>query len=201
MICGIDEAGRGPLAGPVYAAAVILGERGLSIKGIDDSKKLSQGKREALALEIKEKAFAWSVIAIDANIIDQINILQATLQGMHSAFMTLAAQKAKRTAIREIVIDGTQLPKALVAWCGAHAIRLEALPKADATVKEVGAASILAKTARDEFMIAMDARYPGYGFAQHKGYGTAQHLQAIATLGPCELHRKTFAPIAQYSLL
>ncbi|MGL4230563.1 MAG: ribonuclease HII [Casimicrobium sp.] len=197
MRCGIDEAGRGPLAGPVYAAAVVLGARGLAIKGIDDSKKLSEASRDALALEIKENALAWSITAIDANTIDCINILQATLKGMHEAFNALHA----RDEVREIVIDGTQLPKALVAWCKTQSIALRALPKADATVKEVGAASILAKTARDEFMIAMDSKFPGYGFAQHKGYGTQQHMDAIARLGPCELHRKTFAPIAQYSLL
>jgi ribonuclease HII len=197
MRCGIDEAGRGPLAGPVYAAAVVLGERGRAIRGIDDSKKLSESSRDALAAEIKTHALAWAVVAIDASTIDRVNILQATLKGMNESFLQLACVES----VREIVIDGTQLPKPLVAWAKARSVSLNALPKADATVKEVGAASILAKTARDEFMVAMDAKFPGYGFAQHKGYGTPQHLAAITKLGPCELHRKTFAPIAQYSLL
>jgi ribonuclease HII len=202
MICGIDEAGRGPLAGPVYVSAVVLGERGEAIAGIDDSKKLSEAARDALAIEIKAKALAWSIVAIDAATVDRINVLQATLKGMHDAFREVHAKNLHAQAhMREIVIDGTQLPKALVAWCRSNEIALRALPKADATVKAVGAASILAKTARDEFMVAMDAKFPGYGFAQHKGYGTPQHLAAIARLGPCELHRKTFAPIAQYSLL
>jgi ribonuclease HII len=197
MKCGIDEAGRGPLAGPVYAAAVVLGERGATIRGIDDSKKLSESARDALAIEIKGKALAWAVVAIDATTIDRINILQATLKGMHESFVQLSCVDQ----VREVVIDGTQLPKLLIAWTKSRGVALQALPKADALVKEVGAASILAKTARDEFMIAMDAKFPGYGFAQHKGYGTPQHLAAIERLGPCELHRKSFAPIAQYSLL
>ncbi len=197
MKCGIDEAGRGPLAGPVYAAAVVLGERGRAIRGIDDSKKLSEAARDALALEIKEKALGWAVVAIDATTIDRINILQATLKGMHDCFLQLTCVDA----VSDIVIDGTQLPKPLLAWANARKVSLNALPKADALIKEVGAASILAKTARDEFMIAMDAKFQGYGFAQHKGYGTPQHLAALQRLGPCDLHRKTFAPIAQYSLL
>jgi ribonuclease HII len=200
MRCGIDEAGRGPLAGPVYVAAVVLGERGLAIKGIDDSKKLSESKRAALAREIKDAALAWSVVAIDARVIDDINILQATLKGMHDAFDSLRSHRNAFDAIQDIVIDGTQVPKALAAWCAKNSVLLEARPKADATVAEVGAASILAKTARDEFMIEMDAKFPGYGFAQHKGYGTALHMAAIERLGPCELHRKSFAPIAQYAL-
>ncbi len=197
MKCGIDEAGRGPLAGPVYAAAVVLGERGARIAGIDDSKKLSETARSALAVEIKENALGWVVIAVDAAVIDRINILQATLRGMYESFVGLNCLEV----VREVIVDGTQLPKPLIAWAEQRNIALRAMPKADALVKEVGAASILAKTARDAFMIDQDARFPGYGFAKHKGYGTAQHLDAIARLGPCELHRKTFAPIAQYALL
>jgi ribonuclease HII len=197
MLCGIDEAGRGPLAGPVYAAAVVLGPSGLTIAGIDDSKKLSERARDELAIEIKAKALAWAVIAIDAQTIDRINILQATLRGMHQAFDALECADS----VTEIVIDGTQLPKLLVERARTRRFALRALPKADATVKEVGAASILAKTARDAYMVEMHAKFPVYGFAQHKGYGTAQHLEAIRMHGPCELHRKSFAPIAQYSLL
>lgn len=197
MRCGIDEAGRGPLAGPVYVAAVVLGERGLKIGGIDDSKKLSERVRNDLEREIKENALAWSVLAIDRQTIDRVNILQATLAGMHEAFLRLEGVEH----VSEIVIDGTQLPKSLVHWAKEKNLRLTALPKADSLIKEVGAASILAKTARDAYMIAMDATYPQYGFAQHKGYGTPQHLAALREHGPCELHRRTFAPIAQYSLL
>lgn len=197
MRCGIDEAGRGPLAGPVYVAAVVLGERGLAICGIDDSKKLSEAARNDLAVEIKERALAWSVVAVDRHTIDRVNILQATLSGMHDAFLRLECI----TTVSDIVIDGTQLPKALVHWVREKHVSLSALPKADSLVKEVGAASILAKTARDAFMIEMDARFPQYGFAQHKGYGTPQHLAALREHGPCELHRRSFAPVAQYSLL
>ncbi len=197
MICGIDEAGRGPLAGAVYAAAVVLGERGRKIVGIDDSKKLKAATRDALAEQIRAEALAWAIVAVDARAIDQINILQATLKAMRDAFLQLACVDQ----ISEIIIDGTQLPKPLVTWARERRVSLTALPKADATVMEVGAASILAKTARDSYMIEMDAKFPHYGFAQHKGYGTAQHMAAIERFGPCELHRKSFAPIAQYSLL
>jgi ribonuclease HII len=197
MICGIDEAGRGPLAGAVYAAAVVLGERGKKISGIDDSKKIKESQRDALAIEIRSEALAWAVVAVDAHVIDQINILQATLKAMNEAFLQLAS----RDRVSDIIIDGTQLPKALLAWSRENKVKLTALPKADATVMEVGAASILAKTARDKYMIEMDAKFPQYGFAQHKGYGTPQHLAAIERFGPCELHRKSFAPISQYKPL
>jgi ribonuclease HII len=197
MICGIDEAGRGPLAGAVYASAVVLGERGRCIDGIDDSKKLKASQRDALAERIRIDAVAWAVVAVAADVIDRINILQATLHAMNEAFHQLGIQKS----ITEIVIDGTQLPKPLVVWARENAVKLVATPKADATVMEVSAASILAKTARDRYMVEMNAKYPQYGFAQHKGYGTPQHLAAIEKFGPCDLHRKSFAPIAQHSLL
>jgi ribonuclease HII len=197
LICGIDEAGRGPLAGAVYASAVVLGERGRRIVGIDDSKKLKESQRDALADQIRNEAIAWAVVAVDANIIDQINILQATLKAMNEAFHQLSA----RANAREIIIDGTQLPKLLISWARENRVKLTALPKADSTVMEVSAASILAKTARDKYMVEMDAKFPHYGFAQHKGYGTPQHLAAIAKFGPCELHRKSFAPISQYKLI
>jgi ribonuclease HII len=197
MLCGIDEAGRGPLAGPVYVAAVVLGSEGAMISGIDDSKKLSQTRREALAEEIKRRALMWSIVSVDVETIDQINILQATLRGMFESFMSLV----EHDSIQHVVIDGTQLPKDLVAWASSRNVLLEARPKADATVKEVGAASILAKTARDSFMLEMDVQFPQYGFARHKGYGTAAHIAAIEKYGPCDLHRKSFAPIAQYTLL
>lgn len=201
MLCGIDEAGRGPLAGPVYVAAVVLGERGRAIDGINDSKKLTEKRRDELALRIKREALAWSIIAIDERTIDTINILQATLLGMQRAFDALAWRESSNARVAEIVIDGTQLPRSLVTQCATQGIALRAEPKADGNVLEVGAASILAKTARDQHMIDMDARFPHYGFAKHKGYGTAAHLAAIRAHGPCEIHRRSFAPIAQYSLL
>lgn len=196
FVCGVDEAGRGPLAGPVYTAAVILGERGRAIVGITDSKKLTEAKRDRLAVEIKAHALAWAIVAIDVETIDRINILQATLLGMHRAVSQL-----DHARMQAVVIDGTQIPRDLRPWCEAHQIPLSALPKADATVIEVGAASILAKTARDAHMLTLHDEFPHYGFAQHKGYGTAAHMTAINEHGPCSHHRKSFAPIAQWSLL
>jgi ribonuclease HII len=200
MICGIDEAGRGPLAGPVYVAAVVLGADGRSIDGITDSKKLSEAKRAALALAIKSKARAWSVVAIDEATIDSINILQATLLGMQRAYDALRWQPTDVGTVTEIIIDGTQTPRGLSEIAARASISIEARAKADFTVQEVGAASILAKTARDAFMIEAASRFPEYGFERHKGYGTKEHLAAIERFGPCPLHRRSFAPIAQYSL-
>ncbi len=210
FICGVDEAGRGPLAGPVYAAAVILGERGRRIIGINDSKKLSESKRDHLAEEIKAHALAWAIVAIDVETIDRINILQATLLGMHRAVLQLAELQVAESQLVEsqlsasqmceVIIDGTQIPRDLRAWCATNDTALEARPKADATVIEVGAASILAKTARDAHMLTLHDEFPQYGFAQHKGYGTVAHMSAIAKHGPCIHHRRSFAPIAQWSL-
>jgi ribonuclease HII len=196
FICGVDEAGRGPLAGPVYTAAVILGERGRDIVGINDSKKLSESKRDHLAVEIKTHALAWAIVAIDVEMIDRINILQATLLGMYRAVSQLAT-----THMREVIIDGTQIPRELRPWCTTHGIHLAALAKADAAVIEVGAASILAKTARDAYMLTLHDEFPHYGFAKHKGYGTVAHRAAITEHGPCSHHRRSFAPIAQWSLI
>jgi ribonuclease HII len=196
FLCGVDEAGRGPLAGPVYAAAVILGERGRQIVGINDSKKLSEAKRDRLAIEIKMHALAWSVIAVDVATIDRVNILQATMLAMYRAIAQLNA-----AAIERIVIDGTQIPRDLKPWCELHRVTVQALPKADATVIEVGAASILAKTERDAHMLALHQTWPHYGFAAHKGYGTAAHMAALNEHGPCEHHRRSFAPVAQWNLL
>ncbi len=201
MLCGIDEAGRGPLAGPVYVAAVVLGERGRAISGINDSKKLTEKKRDELAVLIKAEAAAWAIVAVDEATIDAINILQATLRGMYLAYDQLQWQHVPPAHVNELVIDGTQLPRDLIARCAKERTRLVALPKADGNYLEVGAASILAKTARDHHMLEMDSRFPGFGFAQHKGYGTAAHMAAIERLGPCSIHRKSFAPIAQYKLL
>lgn len=200
MICGIDEAGRGPLAGPVYVAAVVLGEAGSAIRGINDSKKLSAAKRSELAAMIQAQADAWSIIAIDEQTIDSINILQATLLGMQRAYESLIWRSGDVRAVTSVIVDGTQLPKPLVRSAVAAGISIEARPKADATVIEVGAASILAKTARDQFMMEAAEKYPQYGFEQHKGYGTRAHMEAIERFGPCPLHRRSFAPISQYSL-
>ncbi len=198
LICGVDEAGRGPLAGPVYAAAVILGDAGEAIKGIDDSKKLSAARRDSLAVLIQRDALAWAVSAVDVATIDRINILQATLQAMFAAITELAAKSP--SPIAQIVIDGTQIPRVLKPWCDERGIEAIALPKADATIKAVGAASILAKTARDAYMIALDREFPQYGFAGHKGYGSAQHMAAIEAYGPCIHHRMSFAPMSQRGL-
>jgi ribonuclease HII len=199
LICGVDEAGRGPLAGPVYAAAVILGERGRAIVGIDDSKKLSEAKRDKLAIEIKLHALAWAIVAVDVETIDRINILQATMLAMHRAVSQLDASAI--ASLANIVVDGTHIPRDLKQWCIERNVAVQALPKADATVIEVGAASILAKTERDAHMLELHRQFPHYGFAAHKGYGTATHMAAINDHGPCIHHRRSFAPIAQWKLL
>ncbi|TAG04640.1 MAG: ribonuclease HII [Betaproteobacteria bacterium] len=199
-LCGVDEAGRGPLAGPVYAAAVVLGPKGEAIAGIDDSKKLSAAKRESLAALIERDALAWAVCAVDVATIDRINILQATLQGMFEAVIAAVERASEPINLAQIVIDGTQIPRALKPWCEAHEVELIALPRADATVKAVAAASILAKTARDAYMIALDRDFPQYGFAAHKGYGSARHMAAIEAHGPCPHHRMSFAPMSQRAL-
>lgn len=182
-ICGVDEAGRGPLAGTVVAAAVILDpER--PIAGLADSKKLSARVRERLAVEIKEKAIAWCVAEASAQEIDQINILQATFLAMRRAVAGLVVVPA------HALIDGNRVPPGLV--CTA-----EAIVKGDAKEAAISAASILAKTARDAQMIQMDAHYPVYGFAKHMGYPTPVHLAALKKHGPTPEHRRTFGPVAQ----
>lgn len=178
LIAGVDEAGRGPLAGPVTVSAVILKQ---AIDGLDDSKKLSEKKRMALVALIKKQALAWSVIHIPVETIDQINIFQATLLGMQKAVSILNLQPEK------ILVDGNKTPD--------FGIDSEAIVGGDGKIAAISAASILAKTARDELMLKMDVEFPGYGFAQHKGYGTKQHLAALHSLGPCTHHRKTFAPV------
>ncbi len=197
MICGIDEAGRGPLAGPVFAAAVVLGPEGEAIEGLADSKALSARRREALASAIRARALAWAVVSADVAEIETLNILGATLAAMVRAHAEVARGGL---AFDRVVIDGTQVPRALAAWGEQSRTPVYAQPRADADVSAVSAASILAKTARDDYMIALDARYPGYGFARHKGYGTAEHLDALARLGPCPEHRLSFAPVRQRAL-
>jgi len=181
LVAGVDEAGRGPLAGPLVVAAVILNKR-RRIKGLDDSKKLSEAKREALFPLIVERAVAYSVVVIEREEIDRINIFQATMAGMSRALRGLAP------AATEALIDGNQLPRDLP--CPARAII-----GGDAVEPSISAASILAKVSRDRLMVAMDGHYPGYGFAEHKGYSTPGHLAALQRLGPCAEHRRSFAPV------
>lgn len=195
-LCGIDEAGRGPLAGPVFAAAVVLGALGNEIVGIDDSKKLTGKKRDALALQIKQRAVSWAIASATAEEVDRLNILQATMLAMFRAVSQLRGQ-----SLQKIIIDGTQIPRDLKPWAVTRGIAVVAQPRADAEVREVGAASILAKTARDAYMLEVHVKFPRYGFAAHKGYGTALHMAALSEHGPCVEHRRSFAPVAQWRLL
>jgi ribonuclease HII len=186
LIVGVDEAGRGPLAGPVFAAAVVLDpER--PIVGLRDSKKLSPKRREALAELIRERALAWAVAQASAEEIDQVNILQATLLAMQRAIDELATL-SQVSAVRARV-DGQYVPALPEGWTG------EAIIGGDDSDAAISAASILAKVARDQLMDRFEERYPGYGFGQHKGYGTATHLTALRNLGPCQEHRRSFAPV------
>jgi ribonuclease HII len=180
--CGVDEAGRGPLAGPVVAAAVIL-DPARPIAGLADSKKLSAARREKLAVEIREKSIAWCVAEASVAEIDALNILQATLLAMQRAVAGLSLVPA------EALIDGNRCPRL--------AIPARAIVGGDATVAEISAASILAKTVRDAGMLDMHARYPHYGFDKHKGYGTAVHLAALREHGPSPEHRLSFAPVRE----
>lgn len=184
LSCGIDEAGRGPLAGPVYAAAVIL-DPANPIRGLRDSKLLNPEQRERLARQIRERALAWSVAWADVAEIDTLNILQATLLAMRRAVEGLTLLPV------EAIVDGNQCPRLA---CPVHAI-----VKGDRYVASISAASILAKTARDALLIELHQLYPRYGFAQNKGYGTAEHIAALQAHGPCAIHRMTFAPVAQTS--
>lgn len=180
LTAGVDEAGRGPLAGPVCAAAVILDpER--PIEGLADSKKLTAKKREALAPLIKERALAWSVAWASVEEIDELNILRATMLAMRRAVEGLA------TKPELVLVDGNRTPEI--------PFRVEAIVKGDAKVPAISAASILAKTERDRVMTELDAEYPGYGFARHAGYGTAAHVAAILASGVTPVHRKTFEPV------
>ncbi len=197
-LCGIDEAGRGPLAGPVFAAAVVLGVAGRTISGLDDSKKLTATRREALAVLIKAQAHSWAIASATALEVDQLNILQATMLAMFRAIEQLP--DAHTSIARHVVIDGTQIPGTLKPWAASRNITVIAQPRADADVQEVSAASILAKTARDAYMLNVHARFPHYGFAAHKGYGTALHMAALTEHGPCDEHRRSFAPVAQWQL-
>jgi ribonuclease HII len=183
LVAGVDEAGRGPLAGPLAVAAVIL-DPSHPIRGLDDSKKLTEAKREALYARIVERALAWCVVMIEVDEIDRLNIFHATMAGMSRAVAGLSL------TAHEAVIDGNQLPRDLP--CPGRAII-----GGDARVPAISAASILAKVSRDRLMVAMEDDYPGYGFATHKGYGTPLHLATLQQLGPCRQHRRSFAPVGR----
>jgi ribonuclease HII len=180
VVCGVDEAGRGPLAGPVYAAAVILDpER--RVNGLADSKVLNAERRELLAGRIKERAVAWAVACASVEEIDAINIFRASLLAMRRAVEALSV------APHEAWIDGMHCPEL--------ACRARAIVDGDASHKVISAASILAKTARDAEMARLHERYPQYGFDRHKGYSTAEHLELLSRHGPCEIHRRSFEPV------
>lgn len=183
LVAGVDEAGRGPLAGPVVVAAVIL-DPARPIRGLDDSKYLSEQRRNVLEPRIRERALAYSVVAIEVADIDRLNIFQATMVGMNRALATLAL------APQLALIDGNRVPRQLS--CPARAV-----VGGDASEPAISAASILAKVARDRLMTALDAQFPGYGFARHKGYPTPEHLDCLSRLGPCAHHRRSFAPVRE----
>ncbi|MBK7564471.1 MAG: ribonuclease HII [Propionivibrio sp.] len=186
LVCGVDEAGRGPLAGPVVAAAVIL-DPACPIEGLDDSKKLSAKRREALAIKIRAKALAWAVAEASVEEIDRINILQASLLAMRRAVDALGIQPSSA------LIDGNRCPQ---LPCPAQAI-----VGGDGKVASIAAASILAKTSRDAGMLELHAIYPQYGFDRHKGYPTPAHLKTLREHGASAVHRRSYAPVAQLILL
>lgn len=178
---GVDEAGRGPLAGPVYAAAVIL-DPARAIAGLDDSKRLSAARRERLADQIRERALAWAVARAEVWEIDALNILQATFLAMRRACASLSVRPGL------VLVDGNLVPAGLD-------VPARAIVHGDALQPAISAASILAKTARDAACQRLHAQYPQYGFDRHKGYGTALHLACLDALGPCPAHRRSFAPV------
>jgi ribonuclease HII len=182
LICGVDEAGRGPLAGPVSAAAVIL-DPTRPIAGLADSKKLSEKQRDLLAPLIRERALAWAVAYAEVDEIDQLNILQATLLAMRRAVLALPIQP------QQVLVDGL--------YCPQTGIPSEAIVKGDSKVAAISAASILAKTARDELMLKLHQQYPQYGFDAHKGYPTAAHIAALQMHGVSDVHRRSFRPVRE----
>jgi ribonuclease HII len=183
MICGVDEAGRGPLAGAVFAAAVIL-DPSQPIAGLADSKKLSEKKRDALALLIKQHALAWCVASASAEEIDEINILQASLLAMKRAVEGLSVLPT------QVLVDGLYCPKINIPS--------QAIVQGDSKVAEISAASILAKTARDAEMLELHVLYPQYGFDKHKGYPVPLHLAALALHGVSPIHRRSYAPVKKH---
>ncbi len=180
LICGTDEAGRGCLAGDVFAAAVILDPQ-RPVDGLADSKLLSEKKRIALAGEIRASARAWAVARASVEEIDELNILRASLLAMQRSIQALGLEPG------EVLVDGLHVPRLSVP--------ARAIVDGDQLIAEISAASILAKTARDAYMLEEAARHPDYGFEQHKGYGTRLHMSALARLGPCAIHRRSFAPV------
>jgi ribonuclease HII len=177
-IAGVDEAGVGPLAGPVVAAAVLF-DPGTRIEGVDDSKVIVAARREVLARRIRESALAWSVVAVEPDEIDRLNIYRATLEAMRRAVIALQV-RPDHVLVDARTIPGIDLPQ-------------EGIVRGDANSHAIAAASILAKTTRDARMCSYDSQYPGYGFAEHKGYPTSEHREAIRRLGPCAIHRRSFA--------
>ncbi len=184
LVCGVDEAGRGPLAGSVYAAAVILDVNN-PIEGLADSKKLSEKKRDFLSAEIKSKALAWGIASCTCQEIDEINILQASLLAMKRAIEAMQAQFGITPHL--VQVDGNKCPKI--------SLPCEAIVKGDSKVQAISAASILAKVARDAELYELDKQYPQYGFAQHKGYPAPKHLLALQVHGICPQHRLSYAPV------
>ena len=180
VVCGVDEAGRGPLAGPVYAAAVILDPR-RPIRGLDDSKRLAESTRLELAQRIRARALAWSVASATVAEIDGLNILRASLLAMKRAIETLSVRPDR------VLVDGLHCPDVDIAT--------EAVVGGDAAVRAISAASIVAKTERDAEMVRLHARFPHYGFDRHKGYPTPDHLKALRHVGPCVAHRACFGPV------
>jgi ribonuclease HII len=180
LVAGVDEAGRGPLAGPVFAAAVILDPQ-RPIAGLADSKILSAGKRDSLYLLIKEMSLSWSIAQASVEEIDQLNILQATLLAMQRAVNGLSIQPD------EVLVDGNRLP--------AFPMPAQAIVKGDSKVQAISAASILAKVERDKLMVELNLQYPEFSFQVHKGYGTKQHLAEIEQFGVLDVHRRTFNPV------
>ena len=180
LLCGVDEAGRGPLAGSVYAAAVIL-DPARPIRGLNDSKLLAEAVRDRLAAEIRGNAVAWAIASASVEEIDRINILRASLTAMRRAIQALHVRPG------EVCVDGIHRPPGYS--------RCRTMVQGDRHVPEISAASILAKTARDAEMREMCERFPGYGFSHHKGYSTPEHLAALKVLGPCQIHRRSFEPV------
>ncbi|WP_024890693.1 ribonuclease HII [Luteimonas huabeiensis] len=187
-IAGVDEAGRGPLAGPVVVAAVVFDPARPRINGLDDSKRLTPRRRETLYARIVDRALAYSIVFVDADEIDRLNIFQATMQGMRQALEAATASLDRTRCTARV--DGNHLPRALPC-------RAEAWVGGDARDRAIMAASILAKVARDRAMVDLHAHHPVYGFDAHKGYSTPMHLAALREHGPCPAHRRSFAPVRE----
>ncbi len=187
LVAGVDEAGRGPLAGPVVAAAVILDDA-KHLEGLADSKKIPEAERTDLAARIRASAIAWAVAWADRAEIDAINILNATMLAMRRSIIGLCVQPDA------VLVDGNRLPDLRI---NGRTLKGRAIVRGDASVPAISAASILAKTSRDAIMRERDRLYPGYGFARHKGYGTVLHRERLALQGPCDEHRRSFAPVRE----